>query len=410
MKVVIAGYNVEGKASLKYWLNLGAEMAIADEKTAIAEAPDGVPLILGAEAFSRLGDFDLIIRTPGVHPKKLADYGDKVWSATREFLKACPAPIIGVTGTKGKGTTASLIASILKASGRRVHLVGNIGLPALQVVGDIKDNDLVVYELSSFQLWDVDQSPHVAVILGIEPDHLDVHDSFDDYVHAKGNIARFQTEADTIVYNHTDKISSQIASLSRAGKRVPYPFFIAEYESSLRIPGKHNIENASAAIAATRGYVSDPEAIRQGLASFEGLPHRLKFVAEKNGVKYYDDSIATTPGSSIAAMHSFSSPKILILGGSDKGAKYDEVVVVARETGTRVLAIGQTGHIIKQLCDEAGVSAEWFDGLMDEVVNHVSQIASPGSVVMLSPASASFDQYANYKDRGEQFIKAVEQL
>lgn len=408
MKVVIAGYGVEGRASFLYWRTLGAEVAIADQRDTLPDAPEEVELILGADAFDKLADFDIVVRSPSIRPDRLP-YGDKVWSATNEFLSKCPAPVIGVTGTKGKGTTSSLVASILRASGKNVHLVGNIGVPALQVLPDIKDGDIVVYELSSFQLWDAVRSPHIAVVLGIEPDHLDVHASFEEYVAAKANIARHQTPNDTVIFYEHNQYSRAIAAQS-SGRRVAYPFPIDDVAGSLAIPGAHNVDNASAAVAAVREYTDDVEVIRRGLAAFSGLPHRLKFVAEKNGVGYYDDSIATTPGSAIAAMRSFDTPKVLILGGSDKGVMYDEVVSVAQQTNTSILAIGQTGEGIYTLCLNLGVPVERETGLMTEVVRHATNMARGKGVVLLSPASASFDQYRSYSDRGDQFIKAVEEL
>ncbi|MGB4767728.1 MAG: UDP-N-acetylmuramoyl-L-alanine--D-glutamate ligase [Candidatus Saccharimonas sp.] len=408
MKVVIAGYGVEGRASFLYWRTLGAEVAIADQRDTLPDAPEEVQLILGADAFDKLADFDVVVRSPSIRPDRLP-YGDKVWSATNEFLSKCPAPVIGVTGTKGKGTTSSLVASILRASGKNVHLVGNIGVPALQVLPDIKDGDIVVYELSSFQLWDAVRSPHIAVVLGIEPDHLDVHASFEEYVAAKANIARHQTPNDTVIFYEHNQYSRAIAAQS-LGRRVAYPFPIDDVAGSLAIPGAHNVDNASAAVAAVREYTDDVELIRRGLAAFSGLPHRLKLVAEKNGVGYYDDSIATTPGSAIAAMRSFDAPKVLILGGSDKGVMYDEVVSVAQQTNTSILAIGQTGEAIYTLCLQFGVPVERERELMPEVVRHATTMAQGKGVVLLSPASASFDQYRSYSDRGDQFIKAVEEL
>ncbi|MGB4762696.1 MAG: UDP-N-acetylmuramoyl-L-alanine--D-glutamate ligase [Candidatus Saccharimonas sp.] len=408
MKVVIAGYGVEGRASCAYWQAIDAEVTIADQRETLPDAPEETALILGSNAFEQLGEFDVIVRSPSIHPDRLP-YGDKVWSATNEFLAKCPAPIIGVTGTKGKGTTSSLIASILRAAGKTVHLVGNIGVPALEILPRIQADEVVVYELSSFQLWDAVRSPHVAVVLGIEPDHLDVHSDLDEYVAAKANIARYQSTDDIIVFNQQNEFSQQIADLSPA-QHIPYPYDISDVASSLRIPGAHNVENASAAIAAVRGYVTDLAVIRQGLQNFTGLPHRLKFVTEKDGVKYYDDSIATTPGSAIAAMRSFTEPKVLILGGSDKGVPYTAVVAVAKDTNTKVLAIGQTGQTIAELCRANGVVVEREEGLMSAVVAHARRMASSGSVVVLSPASASFDQYKSYSDRGDQFISNVEAI
>lgn len=438
MNVVIAGYGVEGRASYEYWHALGASVSVADERSELSGLPEGVHTILGPSAFDELAGFDVIIRSPGLRPSKVP-YGSKVWSATNEFFAKCPAPIIGVTGTKGKGTTASLIASILRAAGKTVHLVGNIGQPALVILPAIQASDVVVYELSSFQLWDAKKSPHIAVVLGIEPDHLDVHSDFEDYLNAKKNIRRHQTMADSCIYHPTNRYAYEIAATAIAGVPASEESidFAARYAvpdedqvyvkddyfcvqdrricatSNLQLPGAHNLENACAAMSAVSELlfsgISD-EQYAEGLRQFTGLPHRLKFVSEKNGVKYYDDSIATTPGSAIAAMRSFDAPKLLILGGSDKGAEYDEVVAVAKETGTKVLAIGQTGGHIYELCQANEVLAEREEGLMPEVVAHAAHQAPAGGVVILSPASASFDQYKSYSDRGDQFIAAVERL
>ena len=416
MKIAIAGYGIEGKASYDYWRERGDEVVVADERVELAGVPAGTETILGPDAFTRLGAFDRVIRSPSVRPDKLP-YGDKVWSATNEFFARCPAPIIGVTGTKGKGTTSSLIASILRAAGRTVHLVGNIGQPALEVLPSIQETDIVVYELSSFQLWDLQKSPHVAVVLGIEPDHLDIHADMAEYIAAKSNIVAHQQPGDVVVYNryseyseYSDVILNLIQNPVGNISKIPYPYDISEFASSLRIPGAHNVENASAAIAAVREYVTDPEIIRQGLASFTGLPHRLKFVAEKDGVKYYDDSIATTPGSAIAALKAFTQPKVIILGGSDKGADYTDIVELCRATNTQVIAVGQTGLVIRELCAKLGVVCVRVDGRMAEAVLKAHEIAHTGDVVILSPASASFDQYRSYADRGNQFIAAVEAL
>lgn len=426
MKIAIAGYGVEGKASFEYWRKQGAQMAIVDEREVVDDLLAGVEMILGADAFSRLADFDLIVRSPSVHVDKLP-YGEAVWSATNEFFARCPAPIIGVTGTKGKGTTSSLIASILEAAGKTVHLVGNIGQPAIEALPGIQPDDIVVYELSSFQLWDLQRSPHIAVVLPIEPDHLDVHTDFDEYIAAKANITAHQTDGDVIVYNKNNDIATAIAmggippdrhpgldpessGHAAAVKKIAYPFDISDVADSLQLLGAHNIENAAAAIAAVREYVTDADTIRRGLASFTGLPHRLKFVAEVDGVKYYDDSIATTSSSAIAALHAFAQPKIIILGGHDKGGDTRSIIELCRDTDTRVIAIGRNARCLEQLCAEYGVPMVREAGDMGAVVAAARDLASPGDVVILSPAHASFDQYASYADRGDQFIAAVEAL
>lgn len=424
MKIAIAGFGSEGKASYRYWNIPGNDVVIVDERIIPeGELPEGARTITGEDSFLKLDDFDLIIRSPGVAPKKLP-YGDKVWSQANEFFKECPATIIGVTGTKGKGTTSSLIASILRAAGKTVHLVGNIGVPALDELPKITPEDIVVYELSSFQLWDVKKSPQVAVVLMIEPDHLDIHEDYDEYLNAKGRITEYQATTDRVIFNAASQAATDIAQKS-IGQRLPYPsertahvrensFFYQDKElcsvDELQLPGIHNQENACAAITAIRPWVQDGAVIAEGLRSFDGLPHRLKLVREVGNVKYYDDSIATTPGSAIAALKAFSEPKVIILGGSDKGAQYDEVVSLAKDVNAKVIAIGQTGEVIASLCNEQAVFCNRIVGDMKEIVSKSQEIAEPGSVVILSPASASFDMFKNYADRGEQFTKAVQAL
>lgn len=408
-RVAIAGYGVEGQVSARYWLQQGADVTIADERDTLDNIPDGTETILGENAFTRLQDFDLVIRSAGVAPRKITTQG-QIWSATNEFFAKCPAPIIGVTGTKGKGTTSSLIASILEAAGKTVHLLGNIGVPALETLPKITPDDIVVYELSSFQLWDLERSPHVAVVLMIEPDHLDVHADFDEYVQAKTHITRFQTADDVVVWCSKNEYSHAIAAQSAATTRYEYPFESDALEA-LVLPGVHNRDNASAAIAATREFVTDEAIIRRGLAAFHGLPHRLQLVAEVKGVRYYDDSISTTPGSAIAAVKSFPENRtFIILGGSDKGASYEQLVAELRHTDTYVVAIGQTGNAIAELCKKYQIPCTYIDGRMDAVIHYLAQNTHENDVVILSPASASFDQYRNYVDRGEQFTAAVQQL
>lgn len=427
MKIAIAGYGVEGKANYAYWSqDPSNDITIVDEsETPTTSLPEGVPTILGPGAFEQLADFDLIIRTAGLAPHKIATNG-RVWSATNEFFAKCPAPIIGVTGSKGKGTTSSLIASILKAAGKKVWLLGNIGQPSLDALADITANDIVVYELSSFQLWDIEKSPQTAVVLFIEQEHLDIHIDMDDYVAAKGNIARFQTADDLIIYDVENHYSRDIASLS-SGVRVGYPsdttahvkdgyFWNGEQQlcsvEKLSIKGQHNIQNAIAAIDAVWQFTQDPAAIAEGLFAFMGLPHRLAYVASIDGVDYYDDSIATTPASAMAALRAFTVPKTIILGGSSKGSDFRELAQEMKRHDVNALLIG----------DEAQRLAEAFDAAdftnyeiipyttMEALVGRAREKAQMGSVVLLSPAAASFGLFQNYVDRGNQFIDAVKQL
>lgn len=417
MKIAIAGYGAEGKANYSYWNSPENELTIVDERESVDDLPEGAANILGEGAFSRLADFDMVVRTASLRPDKISTNG-KVWSATNEFFTKCPASIIGVTGTKGKGTTCSLITSILRAAGKTVHLVGNIGVPALSELVKIQPGDIVVYEMSSFQLWDAQKSPHVAVLLMIEPDHMDIHASLDEYIAAKANITKFQSESDVLVYNQKNSFSAKIAESSKAQK-IPFgsddgEFYVGDEEvahrASLQLPGRHNIDNANAAILAAWQFTQDTTAFDNGLQAFTGLEHRLKFVREVDNVRYYDDSIATTPGSAIAALRSFEQKKVLILGGSDKGSDYTELLTVCRDSATKVIAIGAIGKDIAEIASSLGTVCVREEGSMTEIVAKAHEVAKPGEVVILSPAAASFDMFKNYKDRGEQFIRAVEQL
>lgn len=425
MKIAIAGYGLEGKSNYDYFKSRG-DVTIVDEREQVDNLPAGVPTILGVGAFDRLADFDLVVRTPGLNPHKIITQG-QVWSATREFFVQCQTPIIGVTGSKGKGTTASLIASILRAGGKRVELVGNIGVPALAVLEQANQADVVVYELSSFQLWDLEQSPQTAVVLMIEADHLDVHADMQDYVNAKANIARHQHENDRVIFNDSNEYSSTIAKQS-AAEQIPYPSEAAAHikdgsfwygdrqlceTTALKLPGRHNLENACAAIAACWPWVQDGSVIAEGLANFTGLPHRLKFVREVGGVHYYDDSIATTPGSAIAAVFAFEQPKILVLGGSSKGADFTKLAqVVSDQTMRQVVVIGEEADRIEAAFAAKSVQVVNLGAhiAMPAIVAAAHAAAQPGDVVILSPACASFDMFKNYADRGDQFVAAVNDL
>lgn len=360
MKIVLAGYGAEGESSFAYFRRKypHAMFAIYDEReTPARPLPEGVEYVGSPSVFNETIQADLVVRTPSLPPTKLRVSGG-ITTGTNEFLEQCPAPVIGVTGTKGKGTTASFIMHILQAAGRKVWLVGNIGTPALDVLNQVVADDIVVYEMSSFQLWDACRSPQVAVVLGIEPDHLDVHESYQEYVEAKANIARYQNAQDTIVYNAANDDSAYIASLSASDQRVGYgdgggvsiagDVFLSEEIgevcplATVALPGAHNLDNACAAIAASLRFVKDPSVIRAGLGAFKGLAHRLAFVQTIDGVDYFDDSISTTPGSAIAALRSFPQPKVIILGGSSKGGDFAPLVEeISHSHGTRVLLVGE---------------------------------------------------------------------
>lgn len=431
MNIAILGYGVEGESIYKYYRAKYPDAVITayDQNQQPKNVlPADVKFVGGLKDFKGI-TADIAVKTPAIPPWQVQVTGE-LTTMTREFLKTCPAPVIGVTGTKGKGTTATFIKSMLDAAGKRAWLVGNIGIGAFDVLGRIEPTDIVVYELSSFQLWDIDVSPHMAVVLGIEPEHLDVHKDLADYVNAKANIAKYQSSGDFLVYRQGNQYAEQIRELSQA-KAIAYPdeeaahvregkFYYGEQElcsvAAVKLPGMHNRDNACAAIDAVWPWVKDGNDIERGLTAFRGLPHRLKFVKAVNDVEYYDDSIATTPGSAIAALDSFEQPKLIIIGGSDKGANYDELVqklVEVHDSLRRVILIGSEASKIEQLLKAAGVARYTNLGVnvtMEDIVKHAATSAEAGDVVLLSPACASFDMFKSYSDRGEQFIRAVENL
>ena len=431
MNIALLGYNIENASAYSYLKSVhpDATFTVYDQADDPArELPDSVEFVGGMESFMDV-EADLIVRSPGISPHKVNSLS-RVTTATQLFFENSPTQnIIGVTGSKGKGTTCSFIASILRASGLKTHLVGNIGLPALSEIDSMRDGDAVVYELSSFQLWDLTVSPRTAVILMIEPDHLDVHTSMDEYVEAKSHITKYQSVDDVLVYQSQNDITSHVASESLAHK-IPVSstdgvyvkdgyFWYDEQKlcstSHVKLQGSHNLDNACAAIAACWSMVQDPDVIARGLDAFDGLDHRLKKIGSVDGVDYYDDSIATTPGSAIASIRSFGQPKILIVGGSDKGADYQSLADVVAESNSvkLVITVGANGNNIADVLERSGVdivSRQSSLGTMGEIVDFARGQAEPGDVVILSPAAASFDMFKNYKDRGQQFIDEVNRL
>lgn len=423
MKIALLGYGVEGESAYKYYSRTqpDARFVIYDNsETPKYEIPSGVEFVGGVNEFKNI-DADIVVKTPAISPDKVSSNG-QITSVTREFFARCPAPIIGVTGTKGKGTTCTLISEMLKAAGKKVHLVGNIGIPALSELDKIEPGDIVVYELSSFQLWDLNRSPHIAVVLMIDSEHLDIHDGLKDYIKAKANIVFHQKPSDIAIYYSDNEAARQIGESSTARKQpfsVPQDQVIEVNEqkiidkSEIKLVGEHNLQNIYAAILAVWHYTQDTEAMAKVLREFSGLPHRLAFVKEVNGVQYYDDSISTTPASTIAALISFSRPKVVILGGHSKDADFTELTKFMLHSNTKVILVGEEAQRIQDSFEQAGFSN--FENLgsdtdMQTIVNRASEISEPGGLVLLSPACASFGMFKNYADRGDQFIDAVNNL
>jgi UDP-N-acetylmuramoylalanine--D-glutamate ligase len=448
-KVAILGLGVEGLASLQFLQKKGASIWVLERKEReeldqkiVTQAEEvGVQFVLGKNYLDTLSQFDVIFRSPGV--KRLRTelieaekQGVIITSQTKVFFDLCPAQIIGVTGTKGKGTTASLIYEMLKAAGKDVYLGGNIGVPPLTFLEKLQPTSWVVLELSSFQLQDLHKSPHVAVMLMVTSEHMDYHATQEEYVDAKRNILRFQTKDDFAVINR-DYPASNESDMYTEGKiylvsrerETDDACFCANGKVVVRktgsddviidnteilLPGKHNLENVCAAVMAAKLAQVGDKHIVQVLKTFRGLEHRLELVREVNGVKYYDDSFSTTPETAIAAIEAFPNPKILILGGSPKGSDFTELGKVLRETESikAIIGIGDEWYRIKEQLGTKPEQMLLIENVenMQSVVAAAAKIATKGDIVLLSPACASFGMFKNYKDRGEQFKKEVSKL
>jgi UDP-N-acetylmuramoylalanine--D-glutamate ligase len=430
MKIAIVGFDTEGTVSYEYFKAQGADVTICDQNTELV-VPEGVEAQLGENYLENLARFDRIVRTPGLHPAKILAKNpgvtDKITSQINIFFEMSPTQnIIGVTGTKGKGTTSSLITKMLEAAGKSVFLGGNIGVPPLTFMGELTGDSWVVLELSSFQLIDLKHSPHIAVCLMVEPEHLDWHEDFEEYIAAKQQLFIHQNSDDVAIYYAKNENSLSIADASE-GKLIPYyekpgavvvnnSFSIENQEicqtNELQLLGEHNWQNTCAAITAAWQVIQDEAALKSALTHFSGLEHRLEFVRELNGVKYYDDSFGTTPETAVVAIKAFDQPEVVILGGSDKGAHFDKLAKTVQENNVHtVVLIGERGPVIADELHKIGYTSIVAGGsTMPEIVQAVQKVAKPGDVVLLSTACASFDMFKNYKDRGDQFKQAVQAL
>lgn len=445
------GFDTDGRVSYDYFSRQGHEISIRDGQQK-PDVPPGAEAIFGESYLDGLDAFDLIIRTSGMHPRTILDrypgLSGKLTTSVNEFIKLSPtANIIGVTGTKGKGTTSTLITRMLEANsslkhGGVVRLGGNIGLPPLSFIDELDADSWVVLELSSFQLMDFDQAPHIAVCLMIAPEHLDWHADKEEYYTAKEQLFARQGTADVAVYYHDNPMSKRIAGAGQAQK-VPYyhspgaevvedengSWIIIDgtevcHTEELKLLGRHNWQNVCAAVTAVwyaclqvcgtdqPAQRPDVAAMRQVLTSFSGLEHRLELVSELDDVRYYDDSFGTTPETAIVALQAFQQPKVIILGGSDKGAQYDDLALAVQDNNVRtVLLIGDQAPRIQAALEAVGFNAFQPGGdTMQAIVANARQAAQPGDVVLLSTGCASFGMFQNYKDRGEQFKQAVQNL
>ncbi len=447
-KVAVLGFGVEGESVVNFLLKQGSQVSILDarseEKFESAKIDEfkskGVSFQF--EKYPQdFSEFGLVVRSPGISPlsaviERVKKQGIEVTSATKIFFALCPCPIIGVTGTKGKGTTSTLIYEMLKAQGVDAYLGGNIGLPALEFLDALKSDSKVVLELSSFQLQDLHKSPQIAVVLMVTSEHLDYHRDLAEYVDAKRNILRFQTTSDYAIVNKDYVASNESDTHTEAkvyyvsrerdtdhGCFVKDGFvWVRDGETEVKVlatadillPGAHNFENACAASMAAYLSGVSIQNIASVLKEFKGLEHRLELVRIFDGVKYYDDSFSTTPETAIAAIEAFEEPEILILGGSSKNSDFTELGKTIREA-KNIKAIIGIGEEWQRISAEFKVQSSKFKVIegcsgMEEIVAKAKEVGKVGDVVILSPACASFDMFRNYKERGEQFKKEVNSL
>ena len=435
-RIAVLGLGVSNRPLVKMLLAAGCNVTgcdrVAREKTD-AEVLEleklGCTLSLGDSYLDNV-EADILFRTPGMHPghpaiEALRSRGAMVTSEMEVFFEVCPCRIIAVTGSDGKTTTTTLISEMLKAEGYKVWLGGNIGTPLLPLVREMTETDMAVVELSSFQLMDMTRSPSRALVTNLAPNHLDVHKDMEEYVDAKKNIFRFQNENGLLVLNADNEITSGFTGngktvfFSRQGQGyvdVRNGIICRGGEEVLNtwdilIPGVHNIENYMAAIAMVEGLVSD-DTVRHVAKTFGGVEHRIELVRIKDGVKFYNDSIASSPSRTIAGLRSFEEKVILIAGGYDKHIPYD---VLGPEICAHVKKLflgGATGPQIRAAVEACeGEKPEIVDcGNFEAAVRAAAAAAESGDVVLMSPASAAFDQFKNFMVRGEFYKKLVREL
>lgn len=443
-RVAVIGIGVSNTPLIKMLLRAGVKVTACDKRQRAdfggqAEELEslGAELHLGLDYLEGL-DQEIIFRTPGLRPdvpQLLAaqERGSVITSEMEVFFKVCPCRIIAVTGSDGKTTTTTIIAELLKAAGYNVYVGGNIGRPLLPDVSGMESGDIAVLELSSFQLMTMDRSPDVAVVTNVAPNHLDVHKSMEEYIDAKKNIFLHQTPNGRLVLNQDNEITRAFAAQARGSvtmfsrrETLEQGIFLRDgaifvrrdgqerpvlYLEHILLPGDHNVENYMAAIGAVDGLVPD-QVIRDFAAKFTGVEHRIELVRTLKGVKYYNDSIASSPSRTIAGLRSFTQKVILIAGGYDKHIPFDVLGPEVVEHVKALVLTGATADKIRQAVEKApGYDAQVLPIQIyedfDQAVLAAHALAQPGDVVLMSPACASFDKFRNFMERGAAFKKII---
>ena len=446
--VAVIGMGVSNTPLIRYLMNLDANITVFDKKTedeldsSLCEeySLQGVKFSLGENYLDNLNGYDIIFRSPSMRPDHPAierelNRGAILTSEIEMLIDLCPGKVIGVTGSDGKTTTTTLIYKILVKDGYNCYLGGNIGTPLFAKIDDMRPEDVIVLELSSFQLMTLKKSPDIAVITNVSPNHLDIHKSYEEYIESKENIYRYQKRDDVVVLNYDNEITREMAN--NAIGKVRFFSTKVKLEDGIIIDngmiklsegkirkqiinvddilllGAHNIENACTAIAAIFDMVK-PDSIVKVLKTFKGVEHRNEFVRELNGVKWYNDSIGSSPTRTIAGLLSFKSKVILIAGGYDKHLDYTELGKYIVDHVKILILMGQTKDKIKNATLEeiekrdvkVDIKIIECDSLR-QVVDEAYRNARTGDIVFFSPASASFDMFKNFMERGNLYKELV---
>jgi UDP-N-acetylmuramoylalanine--D-glutamate ligase len=438
-RALVIGLAREGVDLARFLTRHGASVTVTDRKpravleSQIAEL-DGmrVALCLGGHDVSELDRVDVVYASPGVPPdnellRAAARRGVRVSSLVELFFALCPAPIVGVTGSAGKSTTTSLLGEMFVAAGRQVFVGGNIGRPLLGKLDQMAATSWVVMELSSFQLEPLRTSPHVALVTNVTPNHLDRHASMQAYWAAKGQILAHQRASDWAVLNADDAWSlryqprGRVLRFSMQGV-VEGAYLAGEHlmllgeplveASEIPLRGRHNVANVLAAMATAHAAGVEREPMLRAIRAFQGVAHRLQTVGYRRGVQYVDDSIATAPERSIAAISSYDEPLVLIAGGRDKHLPMEDWATLIARRVRHVVLLGEMGDLVAAAIRavEPNYSAISRAGSMDEAVAQAASVASSGDVVLLSPGGTSYDMYLDFEERGRDFSRAVSEL
>lgn len=444
-RVAVLGIGVSNTPLIDLLLDNGLPITVCDMRDASAMEDEaeilstrGAELRLGPNYLDDLDGFDVIFRTPGLlpidkHLVSASEHGARITSEMEAFFELCPCRTIGITGSDGKTTTSSIIAELLRAGGRRVHLGGNIGKPLLTEIPDIRPDDVAVLELSSFQLHSITIRPDVAVITNVSPNHLDKHPSYEDYIESKKSIFANQGPDDILVVNRDNAITARFGE--EAPSRVlqfshretvkdgvfcrdGMIYYSRNYavepiipETEILLPGEHNVENYMAAFCAVDGLVS-PDMCRAVARTYGGVRHRLELIRKLDGVSYINDSIATSPTRTIAGLRAMRVKPILIAGGHDKHVSFDKL---ADEIAERVKALYLTGDTAEAIAAAVKRSVFYDPSRLPicivpdlhTAIVEAREHSIPGDVVLLSPACSSFDRFKNFAERGDTFRKIV---